>query len=118
MSTRAGGPGGGKPATSQPDQKPVPGGPLGVTHQEMDSARTRGEATPLAAGVTWIARYKDAWWIAYEGGWLRVVDEPLHADLDRNSARLEATESAAARYSVLIRSLRIIAAPDEVGEQT
>jgi hypothetical protein len=83
----------------------------------MDNARARGEARPLAGGVTWIARYKDAWWIAYEGGWLRVVDEPLQADLDRNSARLEAAESAAARYSVLIRSLQIIAAPDEIGEQ-
>jgi hypothetical protein len=116
MSTRAEEPGVGNETATPPGQEPAPGG-LGVSHQEMDNARARGEARPFAGGVTWIARYKDAWWIAYEGGWLRVVDEPLQADLDRNSARLEATESAAARHRVLIRSLRIIAAPDEIGEQ-
>ena len=118
MNTGTGGPHSGETATA-PAQVPaaVPGGPLSMTHKEMDSARARGEATPLAAGVTWIARYQDAWWIAYEGGWLRVTDEPLRDDLDRASSRLAAAGSATARLNILRQSLAIITAPGELGEQ-
>ena len=114
MSTGTGRPRGGDAPTAPAT---APGGPLPVTHKEMDSARARGAATPLAAGVTWIARYQDAWWIAYEGGWLRVTDEPLRDDLDRASSRLAETASAAARLSILRQSLAIITAPGELGEQ-
>ena len=118
MNTGTGGPHGGETATA-PAQVPVsaPHGPLSMTHKEMDSARARGEATPLAAGVTWLARYQGAWWIAYEGRWLLVTDEPLHADLDRISSRLASAESATVRLRILSQSLGIIATLGEADEQ-
>lgn len=88
-----------------------------MTHKEMDSARDRGEVTPLAAGVTWIARYRDAWWVAYEGGWLLAADEPLRASLDRLASRLDAAGSATIRLSILRKSLSILGAPGEAGGQ-
>lgn len=104
MSTNTGEPRSGRTATAQA----VPGGLISMTHQEMDSARDCGEVEPLAAGVTWLARYADARWIAYERRWLLVSDEHLRADLDRVSSRLASAESATIRLTILRQSLGIL----------
>lgn len=88
-------------------------GSLTMTHGEMAEAIDKGQAEPLAAGMTWTARHADAWWIVYEGRWLRVEDESLDADLDRIAQSLRATESVAARLDVLRRSLQIVTNLDE-----
>jgi hypothetical protein len=63
----------------------------------MDAAYSRGEAVPLGRAIPWLARYQDAWWVVYEGGWLRVTDKSTEADLDQVAARLTTAEAAAAR---------------------
>jgi hypothetical protein len=56
----------------------------------MNAAYDRGEAVPLAHSISWLTRYQDAWWVVYEGGWLRITDELTIADIDDRAARLTA----------------------------
>ena len=67
-----------------------PGPPLFLSHAGMNAACDSGDAVPLATTITWLARYRDAWWVIYEGGWLRVTDELTAADIDDCAARLAA----------------------------
>jgi hypothetical protein len=62
--------------------------PLEVSRARMNDAACAGTAVPLGPGLPWVARYLGAWWVAYEGGWLRVTDGDLAADLDDVAARL------------------------------
>jgi hypothetical protein len=71
--------------------------PLAVTHAEMNAAYDSGEAVPLGQSVSWLVRYRDAWWVVYERGWLRIADEITAADLDQAAARLTRAEAAVAR---------------------
>lgn len=59
-----------------------------LTHSEMNAALDRGEAVPLAATMTWLMRYQDAWWVIYEGGWVQVTDELAADDIDLTAARM------------------------------
>lgn len=61
---------------------------LHLTHQQIEAAIRRGEAVPLAATVTWLIRYQDAWWVVYEGGWVKVTDALTTSDIDHASRRL------------------------------
>ena len=81
--------------------------PLAVTHAQMNAAYDSGEAVPLGQSVSWLVRYRDAWWVVYERGWLRIADDITAADLDQAAARLTQAETAAARDT----SLRGILAP-------
>jgi hypothetical protein len=65
-----------------------PGPPLFLSHADMNAAYHSGDAVPLAITITWLTRYKDAWWVIYERGWLRVTDELTAADIDDCAARL------------------------------
>ena len=71
--------------------------PLAVTHAEMNAAYDSGEAVPLGQSVSWLVRYRDAWWVVYERGWLRIADDTTAADLDQAAARLAKAEAAAVR---------------------
>jgi hypothetical protein len=71
--------------------------PLAVTHAEMNAAYDSGEAVPLGQSVSWLVRYREAWWVVYERGWLRIADEITAADLDQAAARLTQAEAAASR---------------------
>jgi hypothetical protein len=65
---------------------------LEVSHAEMNDALCAGTAVPLGDGLPWVTWYASAWWVHYEGGWLRVTDESVAAELDDVAARLgEAT---------------------------
>jgi hypothetical protein len=74
--------------------------PLTVEHAEMNAAHERGEAAPLNSSIPWLVRYRDAWWVVYGDGWLRVVDGLGEIDIDHLSARLTAAEAGAARDTV------------------
>jgi hypothetical protein len=66
-----------------------------VSHAEMNDALCAGTAMPLGDGLPWVVRCGGAWWVQYEGGWLRVTDESVTAELDDVAARLiEATAIA------------------------
>jgi hypothetical protein len=71
--------------------------PLAVTHAEMNAAYDSGEVAPLGQSASWLVRYRDAWWVVYERGWLRIADDTTAADLDQAAARLAQAEAAAAR---------------------
>ena len=83
--------------------------PLAVTHAEMNAAYDSGAAVPLGQSVSWLVRYRDAWWVVYERGWLRIADDITAADLDQAAARLTQAEAVAARDT----DLRSILAPPE-----
>jgi hypothetical protein len=61
---------------------------LAISHAEMNTAIDQGDAAPLSQSHGWLARYLDAWWVEYEGGWLRVIDATATRDLDHVAARL------------------------------
>jgi hypothetical protein len=90
-----------------PDQGASPAGPatahaadplpVAVTHAQMNAAYDSGEAVPLGQSVSWLVRWCDAWWVVYEGGWLRVTDELTAEELDRAACRLAQGEAIVAR---------------------
>jgi hypothetical protein len=59
-----------------------------VAHGEMNAAVGKGDAVLLGPELGWVARYGGSWWIEYEHGWLRVIDEGATRDLDQVAARL------------------------------
>lgn len=71
--------------------------PLLISHAEMDNAVEHGEARSLAESIGWITRYRDAWWVIYEDGWLRMITSVVTDQLDRLYPRLAAAEEAARR---------------------
>ncbi len=62
--------------------------PLEIAHSVMNAAIDNGDAAPLGQGTRWAASYRDAWWVEYENGWLRITDEATGRDLDHVAARL------------------------------
>jgi hypothetical protein len=69
--------------------------PLEIAHHVMDAAVERGDAKPLGQGIWWAARYADAWWVQYENGWLRVIDEATERDLAHVATRLAEVSATA-----------------------
>lgn len=67
-----------------------------VSHAEMNAAHERGDAVFLARSMPWVMRYRDAWWVVFEHGWLCVVEGLVDPDLDAITARLAAAEEIAA----------------------
>jgi hypothetical protein len=62
--------------------------PIAISHAEMNAAIEQGDAAPLSQSHGWLTRFLDAWWVEYEGGWLRVIDEPAVRELEQVAARL------------------------------
>jgi hypothetical protein len=65
--------------------------PLEVSHARMNDAASTGIVASLGQGFPWIARYLNAWWVEFEGGWLRVTDAHVAAELDDVASRLAET---------------------------
>jgi hypothetical protein len=76
-------------------------GPLVVTHTAMNAAYDDGEAVPLGQSISWLVRYRAAWWVVCERGWLRITDELTAADLDRTAARLTEADAITARETAI-----------------
>jgi hypothetical protein len=84
------------PAPAAPDAAPDLGDlPLAMTHAGMNAAFDEGTAALLSAAVPWLVRHREAWWVAYERGWLRITDAATAQDLDQAAARLAKAEAAA-----------------------
>jgi len=60
---------------------------LVVSHSDMNAAYARGKAIPLADSILWLTRYQDSWWVVYEGGWVRITDNLVAADMDGRAAQ-------------------------------
>jgi len=69
--------------------------PTAITHAAMNAAFDEGAAALLSGAANWVVRYRDAWWVVYEHGWLRITDAPTAADLDQAARRLAQAEAAA-----------------------
>jgi hypothetical protein len=69
--------------------------PAVITHAAMNAAFDEGTAALLSAAVGWLVRHREAWWVAYEHGWLRITDAATAQDLDQAAARLAQAEAAA-----------------------
>ena len=80
--------------------------PLEISHAEMDAAYRAGRAVSLGRAIPWLARYRDAWWVAYERGWLRIDDKTAEADLNHLAARLSRAEAIATRDAAIRRAYR------------
>lgn len=78
--------------------------PVEISHAEMDAAYRAGHAVSLGRAIPWLACYLDAWWVAYEGGWLRVNDKAAEADLDHLASRLTRAEAVATRDATIRRA--------------
>jgi hypothetical protein len=68
-----------------------------MTHAAMNAAFDAGAAVLLSEAVNWVVRHRDAWWVVYEHGWLRITDAAAAQDLDRAAGRLAQAEAAAKR---------------------
>jgi hypothetical protein len=71
----------------------LPDLPLAMTHAAMNAAYDNGDAIPLGPAVAWLTRYREAWWVVYERGWLRVTGTATAEDLDHSAARLAEAEA-------------------------
>lgn len=69
--------------------------PLITGHAEMDTAFERGVAVPVSQSIGWLMRYRGAWWVIFEKGWLRVIKGPIADTIDRLHPRIAAAEAAA-----------------------
>lgn len=89
--------------SSTPDRRDLASAPVAqpaddipaVSHAEMNAAYERGDAVFLARSMPWVMRYRDAWWVVFEHGWLCVVEGLVDPDLDAITARLTAAEEIA-----------------------
>ena len=87
-------------AAAQPEEpgQDLPGHdhlPAVITHAAMNAAFDEGNAALLSVAVAWLVRHREAWWVAYERGWLRITDAATAQDLDQAAARLAQAESVA-----------------------
>jgi hypothetical protein len=80
--------------TSASEHQQAGEGTAAMSHIAMDTALEHGEVTALGPGLSWIARYQDAWWVIYEHGWLRITDAAAAEDLDQAAVRLAQAEAA------------------------
>lgn len=78
-------------AAAQATEKELP---LVITHADMDAAFERGDAVPVTQSIGWLMRHRDAWWVIYEEGWLRVIEGPIATSIDQLYPRLAAAETA------------------------
>jgi hypothetical protein len=69
--------------------------PPEITHAAMNAAFDEGAAALLSVAVNWVVRYREAWWVVYEHGWLRITDDAAAADLDQAAGRLAQAEAVA-----------------------
>jgi hypothetical protein len=91
---------------AHPHQDPAAAGlPLELTHAQMNAACDTGQAAPFAQAIGWLARYRDAWWVIYEGGWLRITDTATTRDLDQRAAQMTEADTHAARQAAIRTAL-------------
>ena len=74
--------------------------PLAISHAEMNAAIDEGDAAPLSQSHGRLVCYADAWWVEYEGGWLRVIDPTATQELNQVAARLAEVSMPNAAHGV------------------
>lgn len=82
------------PGTGDTGTGPDGGPPLLLSHAAMHAAFERGEAEPVGESIGYLMRHRDAWWVLYEDGWLRLIESVVTAQLDQLYPRLAQAEAA------------------------
>jgi len=60
-----------------------------ISNREMQAARDNGRARPLTPDIPEFQRCWGEWWLACEGGWLRITDTHLAGRLSAVRERLD-----------------------------
>lgn len=69
------------PATDEPL-------PLRLTFEQMVEAQRQGLAAPFSPTVQQITRYREAWWVVYERGWLLITDGDVADEITLRATEL------------------------------
>lgn len=70
----------------------------------MDVAVGNGQAAGLSQVITFIRRYRAAWWLNTEAGWLP-IPQPVAAVLDQHAQHMEDPEVRGAADQAAIRAV-------------
>jgi hypothetical protein len=73
--------------------------PTVMTHAAMNAAFDEGTAALLSAAVAWLVPHREAWWVVYEHGWLRITGAATVQDLDQAAIRLAQADAAAEDFA-------------------
>jgi hypothetical protein len=75
--------------------------PLTLRFADMNAATDNGLVTILGSTAGFVVRYQDAWWIADDQGWVRVVVDEVAAILDAEHERLLTQNAIVARNAAI-----------------
>lgn len=75
--------------------------PLVLSYRDMNTATDQGQVTVLGTTAGYVVRYRDAWWIADDRGWVRVTVTDIAAALDAEKQRLEIQDAIVARTAAI-----------------
>jgi hypothetical protein len=90
--------------------------PLELSHADMNAAYQAGLSIPFGQTVAWIMRYQDAWWVLYEGGWLRITDSLAIDDLDRLAVQMARADTSVARDTAIRAAIHGPVQPPSPGQ--
>lgn len=81
--------------------QPVGELPLVLSFTDMNTATRRGLVTVLGCTAGYAVKYNDAWWIADDRGWVRVVVDEIAAVLDAEHDRMAAQDATVTRAAAI-----------------
>lgn len=92
--------------TPDPAAQPAPASPqpAAISSPDMNAYLANGQAQPLSQVVPFIARYRDAWWLSTQAGWLPVA-APIAVVLDKHAQRLRQQDTMIAANQATIRAV-------------
>jgi regulator of RNase E activity RraA len=75
--------------------------PLVLSFSDMNKATEHGQVTVLGSTAGYVVKYRDAWWIADDRGWVRVIVDDIAAVLDAEHERTSAQDAIIARNAAI-----------------
>jgi regulator of RNase E activity RraA len=79
--------------------------PLVLSFDEMNTATGHGQVTVLGSTAGYVVKYRDAWWIADNRGWVRVIVDDVAAVFDAEHDRMSAQDAIIARNAAIRAAL-------------
>jgi regulator of RNase E activity RraA len=79
--------------------------PLVLSFSDMNKATDHGQVTVLGSTAGYVVKYRDAWWIADDRGWVRVIVADIAAVLDAEHDRMTAQDAMIARTAAIRAAL-------------
>jgi hypothetical protein len=92
-------------ASTNPPQAPVGRWPPETTSSaDVEAAIVAGEAAAFSQVITFIRRYREAWWLSTDAGWLR-VRPAVAVVLDEQAERMRRPDGKDAANAAAIRAV-------------